>query len=275
MALALPRLPRGPRLRPEARALPGLRKRRARRCSRPHPPRARPAYAGRLPVGGRVAGWWCRARSSATSPRGADRPSGGPAGPRPAHLERIASSRWVTRRDLPGNARARADAGPALALPPPLPARGGTSPRDGGAGGLPDQRSAARRAPDVPAAGRVGEGRRGAREDAAGRRGEHPPRGRGDDRPGDRRGIETALSIVQHAAWSPVWAAGSAAGIEALPELQGIDALTVFVDSDDGGAGLRAGLSCAARWRAAGRQADVWCAPAGADFFDALRGDGQ
>ncbi len=92
---------------------------------------------------------------------------------------------------------------------------------------------------------------------------------------GIAEGIETALSVVQHAAWSPVWAAGSAAGIEAFPELQGIDALTVFVDSDDGGAGLRAGLSCAARWRAAGRQADVWCAPAGADFFDALCGDGQ
>jgi putative DNA primase/helicase len=92
---------------------------------------------------------------------------------------------------------------------------------------------------------------------------------------GIAEGIETALTLLQHAAWSPVWATGSAGGIAAFPVLPGVGALTVFADRDDGGTGLRAAERCAERWRAAGREAVVWQAPVGADFHDAFGGNAR
>ena len=83
-------------------------------------------------------------------------------------------------------------------------------------------------------------------------------------------GIETGLAIMQHTGWSPVWAAGSAGAIAKFPILPGIEALTVFADADDKGAGLEAAHACARRWFQAGREATVQQPPAGTDWLDAL-----
>lgn len=84
-------------------------------------------------------------------------------------------------------------------------------------------------------------------------------------------GIETSLAIMQGFGWRPVWAATSAGAISAFPVLDGIGALTVFADMDDRGAGRDAAQRCAARWRAAGREARIFAAPAGEDFNDTLK----
>ena len=47
-------------------------------------------------------------------------------------------------------------------------------------------------------------------------------------------GIEDSLAILL-SGWGPVWAATSAAAIECLPVLPGIEALTIFRDRDDVG----------------------------------------
>ena len=82
-------------------------------------------------------------------------------------------------------------------------------------------------------------------------------------------GIETSLSVIQRAGWSPVWAACSAGGIGRFPVLPGVEALTIFVDNDDGGAGEGAAEACARRWVEAGRTVRVYVPPAGHDFNDA------
>jgi putative DNA primase/helicase len=56
----------------------------------------------------------------------------------------------------------------------------------------------------------------------------------------------------------PVWAAGSAGGIESFPVLAGVETLTVLCENDDGGANARAADACGDRWQAAGR--DVFLA---------------
>lgn len=83
-------------------------------------------------------------------------------------------------------------------------------------------------------------------------------------------GIETALAVMQHAGWSPVWACGSAGGISRFPALAGIETLTVYADRDDAGAGLTAAEACAARWVAAGREAAIELPPDGTDWLNAL-----
>ena len=87
---------------------------------------------------------------------------------------------------------------------------------------------------------------------------------------GIAEGIETALAIMQHTGWSPVWAAGSAGAIAKFPVLAGVECLTIFADADDKGAGLDAAHACARRWFAAGREATVQQPPAGTDWLDAL-----
>ncbi|MBR0647331.1 DUF7146 domain-containing protein, partial [Plastoroseomonas hellenica] len=84
---------------------------------------------------------------------------------------------------------------------------------------------------------------------------------------GIAEGIETALAIMQRAAWSPVWAAASAGAIARFPVLEGVDALTVFADAD--GPGMAAARACCGRWAAAGREAWLMAPPAG-DWDDAL-----
>jgi hypothetical protein len=68
---------------------------------------------------------------------------------------------------------------------------------------------------------------------------------------GISEGIEDALSVIA-SGWSPVWAALSCGGIERLPVLSGIEALTIFHDRDE--AGVRAAEICAERWSSAGRE---------------------
>jgi putative DNA primase/helicase len=84
-------------------------------------------------------------------------------------------------------------------------------------------------------------------------------------------GIETALSVIQGAGWSPVWAAGNAGAIGAFPVLPGVECLTLFADNDANGAGTKAARTCAERWAAAGREAIVHCPPPGTDWNDVVR----
>ncbi len=85
-------------------------------------------------------------------------------------------------------------------------------------------------------------------------------------------GIETGLAIMHRARWSPIWAACSAGGIAKFPVLAGIEAITIFADMDDKGAGLASAQECAARWKEAGREAIVSKPPTGTDWLDALSG---
>ena len=81
--------------------------------------------------------------------------------------------------------------------------------------------------------------------------------------------------MTQGAGWSPVWAACSAGGIARFPVLPGVEALTIFADNDDGGAGTRAAEACARRWAEAGREARIFAPPAGSDFHDAAGAAGM
>lgn len=87
---------------------------------------------------------------------------------------------------------------------------------------------------------------------------------------GIAEGIENALAVMQMTGWRPVWAAGSAGGIAKFPVLRGIEAITIFADADDKGAGLRAAHECAGRWYAEGREAIIQQPPTGTDWLDAL-----
>jgi putative DNA primase/helicase len=84
-------------------------------------------------------------------------------------------------------------------------------------------------------------------------------------------GIENGVAILQHVGWAPIWAAGSAGGISRFPILQGIEALTIFADADDKGAGLTAAYACADHWYRAGREVTIQRPPTGADWLDALQ----
>jgi hypothetical protein len=53
---------------------------------------------------------------------------------------------------------------------------------------------------------------------------------------GIAEGIETSLGVVRRYDWRPVWAAGSKNGIAKFPVLEAIEALTIWIDADDGGA---------------------------------------
>jgi hypothetical protein len=62
-------------------------------------------------------------------------------------------------------------------------------------------------------------------------------------------GIEDGLAVLL-SDWVPVWAATSSGAIARLPVVTGIEALTIFADSD--APGMQAAETCADRWRAAG-----------------------
>lgn len=87
---------------------------------------------------------------------------------------------------------------------------------------------------------------------------------------GIAEGIETSLAIIQRAGWSPVWACGSAGAIGKFPVLAGIEALTIFADLDDKGAGIAAARQCAERWQADGKEVAIAKPPHGQDWADAL-----
>lgn len=88
---------------------------------------------------------------------------------------------------------------------------------------------------------------------------------------GIAEGIETSLALMQAFGWWPIWATASAGAMARLPILPGIEALTIYADADDSGAGWNAAMVCADRWSAAGREAVVHAAPAGEDFLDTAR----
>ena len=64
-------------------------------------------------------------------------------------------------------------------------------------------------------------------------------------------GVEDALTALQ-GGWSPMWAAGSAGAIAKFPVLDGIEALTIFLN--DNAVGIKAAEQCAMRWHGAGRE---------------------
>ena len=68
---------------------------------------------------------------------------------------------------------------------------------------------------------------------------------------GITEGIEDGLAVLL-AGWTPVWAATSAGAIARFAVLSGIEALTLFADSD--APGVQAAETCAANWRAGGRE---------------------
>ena len=83
-------------------------------------------------------------------------------------------------------------------------------------------------------------------------------------------GVETGIAAMV-AGYRPVWALGSAGAIRKFPVLDGIDALTIFTERNDGGANARAVEEVSARWHDAGREVftvemlvgddlnDAWC----------------
>ena len=85
---------------------------------------------------------------------------------------------------------------------------------------------------------------------------------------GVAEGIETAASVLTRG-WAPVWAAGSAGGVEAFPVLPGVECITVF--ADQGERGVEAAAGCAGRWRAAGHEARVVAPRLAGDWNDAMR----
>jgi hypothetical protein len=85
-------------------------------------------------------------------------------------------------------------------------------------------------------------------------------------------GIETALAVSQRVQWGPVWAAGSAGGIERFPPLLQTT-LNIFADCDDIGTGLKAARQCTSRWASAGAEALVHVPPDGKDWDQATIAD--
>ncbi|MEZ5740680.1 MAG: toprim domain-containing protein [Burkholderiaceae bacterium] len=84
-------------------------------------------------------------------------------------------------------------------------------------------------------------------------------------------GIETALAAAHIR--TPVWACLDAGNLAALPVLAGIEALTIFADRDESGAGQRAALACAEKWTAARVEVTVIAASGvGQDVNDEVTG---
>jgi hypothetical protein len=73
-------------------------------------------------------------------------------------------------------------------------------------------------------------------------------------------GIETGIALLM-ADLAPVWAAGGAGFLAALPVLSGIETLTVAADADS--PGRRAAEVVAGRWCEAGREVAIVAPPAG------------
>lgn len=84
-------------------------------------------------------------------------------------------------------------------------------------------------------------------------------------------GVETCMAGRQ-LGFRPAWALGSAGAIERLPLFGGIDALTVFAETDDSGANARAIAAVGRRWRDAGREVYVVTPEIGGDMNDVLQG---
>jgi putative DNA primase/helicase len=77
-------------------------------------------------------------------------------------------------------------------------------------------------------------------------------------------GLETCLS-ARVLGFRPVWAAGGTGALETFPVLDGIEALTLFLEHDKNAANARAVDICTQRWVSAGKQVFHAEPPAGAD----------
>jgi len=84
-------------------------------------------------------------------------------------------------------------------------------------------------------------------------------------------GVETCMAGRQMG-FKPAWAVGSAGAIERLPLFGGVDAMTIFAETDDSGANARAIDAAGSRWRAAGREVYVVTPEIGGDMNDVLQG---
>jgi hypothetical protein len=83
-------------------------------------------------------------------------------------------------------------------------------------------------------------------------------------------GLETALAAAA-IGFRPIWSTGSDTQMAAFPVLPGIEALTLFADHDEKGAGERAAREAEARWLEAGCEAHVILRDPLGDINDALR----
>ena len=88
---------------------------------------------------------------------------------------------------------------------------------------------------------------------------------------GIAEGVETALSILS-TGWGPMWALGSAGAVRRFPVLSGIEALSIFADHDDSGAGEDAAAACAERWANSAEVTIATPRVPGQDFNDCLKG---
>jgi hypothetical protein len=71
---------------------------------------------------------------------------------------------------------------------------------------------------------------------------------------GITEGVEDGLAVLL-SGWAPVWAASCAGAIASFPVLSGIEALTIFADSND--VGMEAAAECADRWELAGQEVEI------------------
>jgi Toprim domain len=77
-------------------------------------------------------------------------------------------------------------------------------------------------------------------------------------------GVETGIAILM-TDLAPVWACGGAGTLATFPVLGGIECLTIAADADE--TGRKAGATCTARWREAGRETRI-VTPPGGDWAD-------
>jgi putative DNA primase/helicase len=78
-------------------------------------------------------------------------------------------------------------------------------------------------------------------------------------------GIETALSLFSI---RPIWAMGSAGGIERLPVIERVLKLYIWADHDDNGTGLMAARKCRDIWNARGKDVVIHMPDKGGDYAE-------
>ncbi|HKI14287.1 MAG TPA: CHC2 zinc finger domain-containing protein [Roseiarcus sp.] len=87
-------------------------------------------------------------------------------------------------------------------------------------------------------------------------------------------GIETALDGMSRGL-RPMWSTGSTGLMKSFPVLAGIESLNVIVDHDLNSAGERAAREVEARWRAAGKEVNLYLPNKPGDLNDMSRGGAQ
>jgi putative DNA primase/helicase len=88
-------------------------------------------------------------------------------------------------------------------------------------------------------------------------------------------GLETAMA-AQQLGYRPAWALGSAAAIESLPVLPGVERLILLAEHDESGTSLTATDHCGCWWLRAGRRVTrVWPEQGNKDLNDELIAKGK